>query len=286
MFHVANPPTLSPPILTHAALTLLAILICQTASAEQRATMSVSVIARGEDSTKSEGEWSKGSFSYYASFTATLDTDGEPGSVNMHDPEYGEKAMAQAQLAMEKVQNAMEGKFSDEEEVEAEARFLLYTGQLDCPATVSVKIEEKVEGAYADVGGMQPYTQTFTAESTGNRDQLNMLCVGSSSTLDIKDNILYRSALGFPGVTGHYVFNETNRGNIQDDRNAQHKALPTIVSDWVFNTLRVAPVKGTTKTTLTPTEPVLTRVGVYDNYKGKVDVEITWDWIPGRIQGK
>src|SRR5690606_23739377 len=105
MYHVANPPTLSPPILSRAAMTLFAILICQAASAGQRATMSVSVIARGEDSTKSEGEWSKGSFAYHAHFTATLDTDGEPGSVNMYDPEYGEKALAQAQLAMEKVQN-------------------------------------------------------------------------------------------------------------------------------------------------------------------------------------
>lgn len=259
---------------------ILGSLPSHSASAEQQARMMVTVVAKGEDSTRSEGEWSKGTFAYHAHFTTTVQTDGEPGSVNMYDPEYAQKAMAQAQRDMEKIQNAMQGKFSDAEEVEPDDRFLLYTGQLDCPASVELKVDEKVEGAYADVGGMQPYTQTFSAQSSGTKDELNMLCVGNNSVLDIRDNVLYRSTIAFPGVVGHYVFSETNRGNIQDDRNAQHNALPKIVSEFVFSTLRVAPVKGTRQTTLIPTEPVLTRVGVYDGYQGKVDVEISWDFVP------
>jgi hypothetical protein len=105
-----------------------------------------------------------------------------------------------------------------------------------------------------------------------------MLCVTGTSVLDIKDNILYRSSLGFPEVTGHYVFQEENRGNLQDNPESRGNALPHIVSDYLFKTLQVAPSSGHVKTQLTPTEPVVTRIGTYDGYQGKIDVEITWDF--------
>ena len=264
--------------LTSAGLLATVCLTSPVVHADETARMSVTVIASGTDSTRSEGEWSKGTFSYHSTFTITLTTDGQPSSVNMYDPEYGQKMMAQAARDMEKMQNAMQGKFSDEEEVEPEERYLMYIGQIDCPVTLSMKVDEKVEGAYADVGGMQPYTQTFTAESTGNANERNMMCVGNTSVLDIKDNKLYRSALGFPGVVGHYVFHEANRGNIQDDKNSQNRALPPFIADYLFKTLQVAPPKGHHKATLKPTEPVLTRVGVYGGYEGTVDVDITWDF--------
>lgn len=268
--------------LTTAALTSLFALPCPAVLAEQTARMTVTVTATGEDATKSQGEWSKGTFSYRAHFSADLQTDGAPTSVNMHDPEYAQKAMAQAQRDMTKIQNAMQGKFSDEEETAPDERFLLYTGQLDCPASLTIDVNEKVEGAYADVGGMQPYTQTFTGKSAGTKDELNMLCVGNSSTLDMKDSILYRSNVSFPGLTGHYIFTEANRGARQDDAHAQHNALPKIVSELVFNTLRVAPTKGSKHLTLTPTEPVVGRVGVYENYTGKLEVDIEWDFVPAK----
>lgn len=268
-------PTFVPALLGAA----IALSLTPSAHADETAVMSVTLTASGEDSTKSQGEWSKGTFRYQAKFAIPLQTDGTPGSVNMYDPDYAQKAMAQAQRDMEKIQNAMQGKFSDEEEAAPDERYLMYIGQMDCGASVEIHVQEKVEGAYADVGGMQPYTQTFNAHSNGTKDELNMLCVGNSSVLDIKDNVLYRSNIGFPGVIGHYVFSEANRGNSQDDKNAQHNALPTILSEYLFNTLRVAPAKGTKKTTLTPTEPVLTRVGPYGGYQGNVDVEISWDFV-------
>lgn len=246
--------------------------------AEEQARMAVTVIATGTDSTRSEGEWSKGTFSYQAEFTTTLTSDGEPGTANLYDPEYAQKAAAEAARTSKKIQDAMQGKFSDEEETEAEAKFLTFMGQIDCPSTFMAKVNEKVEGEYADVGGMQPYTQTFTANYIGDANDRNMICVGNNSVLDIKDNTLYRSTLGFPGVTGHYLFSEANRGNRQDEPNSQHKALPTIVSDYVFKTLQVNKPSGEHKATLTPTEPVLTRIGVYDNYQGKIDIEIRWQF--------
>lgn len=271
------------PSRRHLVVTSLSLLAAASLSsadvrADEKARMTVTVMASGTDSTRSEGEWSKGTFSYHAQFTTTLTTDGSLSSVNMYDPAYAQKAAAEAARVMEKVQNAMQGKFSDEEEPEAEERYLLYIGDIDCPATFSIQVNEKVQGEYADVGGMQPYTQTFTADYSGNPAERNMVCVGNNSVLDVKDNTLYRSTLGFPAVKGHYVFHETNRGNLQDNKDSQHKALPNIVSDYVFKTLQVAPLKGQHKATLTPTEPVLTRVGVYDGYQGKLDVEITWDF--------
>ena len=283
MFRVTALPVTLPTLLSAAiALPLATLPLANKAQADEVATMTLVLTASGTDSTQSDGEWSKASFRYQAKFSIPLQTDGVPSSVNMYDPEYAQKAMADAQRAMEKVQNAMQGKFSDEEEVEPEERYLMYIGQMDCPASVEIHVQEKVEGAYADVGGMQPYTQTFNAHSNGTKDELNMLCVGNSSTLDIKDKVLYRSNIGFPGVIGHYVSSEANRGNIQDDRNAQHNALPKILSEYLFNTLRVAPVQGAKKITLKPTEPVVTRVGTYGGYDGTLNVDISWNFVPAQ----
>jgi hypothetical protein len=197
----------------------------------------------------------------------------------MYDPQYAEKAMAAANASMAKVQAALRGEFSDdEEEPEPENRYLFFLGEMDCPGTLSIEVDERLEGEYADVGGMQPYTITFTAKSSGASQELNMLCIGNTSVLDIKDNILYRRGVGFPEVTGHYVYHETNRGNLQDNPDSRHNALPPVVSDYVFNTLQVAPASGHAKTTLKPTEPVLTRINAFDGYEGSVDVEITWQF--------
>src|SRR5688572_12707673 len=194
--------------------------------AEQTGKMSVTVIASGNDSTSSEGESTEGTFSYRASFTATLQSDGEPSDFNMYDPNAAEKAMATANASMAKVQAALRGEFSDEEEPEPDNRYVFFMGQMDCPATLVIEVDERLEGQYADVGGMQPYTMTYTANSNGESQELMMLCIGSNSVLDIRDDVLYRSNLGFPEVTGHYLYHEANRGNLQDDPQSRHNALP------------------------------------------------------------
>jgi hypothetical protein len=254
-----------------------------TFAAEQTGRMSVSIIASGTDSTRSEGESSKATFTYKAAFAATLKSDGEPSEINMYDPDYAEKAMAAANANMAKIQAALRGEFSDdeEEEVEPDNRYVFFMGDMQCPSTLEISVEERMEGEYADVGGMQPYTMTYTANSSGEQPERDMLCVSSTSVLDIKDGMLYRSSLGFPEVTGHYVFHEANRGNLQDDNESRHSALPTIVSDFVFDTLRVAPVRGHVKTTLVPTTPVVTRINNFGGYEGSIEVDITWDFEVG-----
>jgi hypothetical protein len=259
-------------------LSFNALYSCAAEADERQAKMSVTVIASGSDSTHSEGESSKGTYRYKAVFDTILQTDGEPSDVNMYDPQYAEKAMAAANASMAKVQAALRGEFSDDEEEEQEPdnRYLFFIGQMECPSTLSIEVDERLEGEYADVGGMQPYVITYTAKSSGAPAELNMLCVGNTSVLDIKDDILYRSNIGFPEVTGHYVYHETNRGNLQDNPESRHSALPSEISDYVFNTLRVAPASGHVKTTLKPTQPVLTRINTFGGYEGSVDVEITW----------
>lgn len=248
--------------------------------AEQTGRMSVSVVATGKDSTQSQGEHSEATFTYKAAFTIELKSDGEASDINMYDPDYQAKALEAANATMAKMQAALRGEFSDEEgeDVEPDNRYVLFTGDMQCPATLSIVVNEKLEGAYADVGGMQPYTMTYTATSEGLQQERDMLCVTGMSVLDIKDDTLYRSTIGFPEVTGHYVFSEANRGNIQDDTESRHNALPPVVGDYVFNTLRVAPTSGSVKTQLKLTAPVVTRPGTYDGYDGSVDVEITWDF--------
>lgn len=248
------------------------------AAAEQTARMSVTVVATGSDSTRSEGEWSKGTFSYRAAFTTTLQSDGEPSDTNMYDPDYGAKALAAAAATMARIQAAQRGEFSDEEEAEPDNRYVFFLGEVDCPTTLDIEVDERLEGEYADVGGMQPYAITFTAKSAGTAPELSLLCVSSNSVLDIKDDVLYRSSLGFPEVTGHYLYQESNRGSLQDNPQSRHNALPAIVSDFVFDTLRVAPASGQLKTTLTPMEPVVTRINSFDGYEGSIEVELTWSF--------
>lgn len=249
-------------------------------AADEQARMSVSVIATGTESTQSSGEWSKGTFSYRAAFTTTVQTDGVLSDINMYDPEYTQQAMAAAAASMAKIQAAMKGQYSEEEEAQPEPRYLLFIGAMDCGATLSLAVEEKLEGAYADVGGMQPYTRTFTGKSTGTDAERNMQCVSNNSVLDTKEMQLYRSTIGFPELTGHYLLHEQNRGNIIDDKQARHNALPELVSQYVWKTLRVAGVKGHSKTTLTPTEPVLAHTGSSGNYRGTVTVELDWNFEP------
>src|SRR5687767_911394 len=133
------------------SLLTLNVLPGSAVAAEQSARMSVTVIASGADSTRSEGESSKGTYTYKAAFTTTLQTDGEPSDVNMYDPQYAEKAMAAANASMAKVQAALRGEFSDdEEEPEPDNRYLFFTGQMDCPTTLSIEVDERLEGEYAD----------------------------------------------------------------------------------------------------------------------------------------
>ncbi len=260
-----------------ASLSLLASAFCSSITlAEQVGKMSVTVIANGVDSTKSEGERTKGTFSYRASFTTTLTSDGEPSDINMYDPQYAEKALATANASMAKMQAALRGEFSDEEEPEPDNRYVFFMGQMGCPATLQIEVDERLEGEYADVGGMQPYTITYNAKSNGQEQELMMLCVGSNSVLDIKDNVLYRSNIGFPEVTGHYIYHEQNRGNLQDNEEARHNSLPPEISEYVFNTLRVAPASGQKKATFKPKQPVLGRINAYGGYDGSVNVDITW----------
>lgn len=48
-------------------------------------------------------------------------------------------------------------------------------------------MDERLEGEYADVGGMPPYTMTFTANYIGNAAECSMLCIdGYEGSVDVK----------------------------------------------------------------------------------------------------
>lgn len=266
--------------LTSISLLLIGLgLVGGTAAAsEQRAVVSVHIVARGSDSARAGSEWSKATFSYEAELAIPLQSDGELGDMNMYDPQFAEKLVAQANATMARMQAAFRGEFSDEEEVEPDERYMLFTGEMGCAASLNIKVNERLEGEYNDVGGMQPYTMTYSAQSSGAQHERDMLCVTGTGMLDVKDNVFYRGGLGLPEVTGHYVFHEKNRGNLQDDKEARQNALPRIVAEYLHSAMQVAPVKGHVKTTLEPVEPVVTRITGYDSYEGSIDVELSWDF--------
>jgi hypothetical protein len=228
-------------------------LVAQPAHGEQTGRMTVTVVVTGEDATRSDGEWSKGTFTYRASLTATLASDGVPSDVNPYDPDYAAKAVAEANRVLQIMQDAQRGVFHDDEDAAPpDDRYLMYMGDMGCPLTLDLRVEERLEGAYADVGGMQPFTRTFSGKSGGSQAERDLLCVGSSLILDVKDDVVYRSGLGFPEVTGRYVLHEANRGNLQ--------------------------ARGSSRITLEPDTPVITRIGPFDNYRGTVVVELAWDF--------
>lgn len=166
----------------------------------------------------------------------------------------------------------------DAEEAPPDERYLMYIGWIGCPTEISIRVDNRLEGAYADVAGMIPYEVTEAADWSGTETDRNSLCVSYTTVLDTKGDMIYTDGAGLPAVRGVSTYREPGRR--PDERSeSELAALPGVVGRFVFDTLRAAPVAGTKRTTLALDRPYLARPPISE-YEGEVHVALTWKFEP------
>lgn len=151
----------------------------------------------------------------------------------------------QAQL----VRHAQTARAEDDGE---DLRYQAFHGIDRCEATFEARIEETIEGRYADVQGPVPWRITRGGAQPLPADELRLLCLSFNLVLDRRGNTLTTDAgfaLPAPQVTS--VHTERGRSSSSVDR----LALTDAVSQWVAERTRQAPRAGSAQATLPFTSP-------------------------------
>jgi hypothetical protein len=163
---------------------------------------------------------------------------------------------------------------ADGEEAPPDERYLIYIGWIGCPTEVAIRVDNRLEGAYADVGGMIPYDASEVADWGGTETDRSALCVSYTTVLDTKADTIYTDGAALPAVRGVSTYREPGRR--PDERTeGELAALPGVVRTFVSDALRVAPLAGTKRATLALDRPYLVRPPVSE-HAGTVDVVLTW----------
>lgn len=161
-------------------------------------------------------------------------------------------------------------------EEEEDNRFLNYFGYEGCPTQIAIKIDQRSEGAYADVAGMIPWTATQTADTQGTDHDRMMQCLAATTVYDLKSGTVYTDGFGTPGVRGRYYSKDKLQGETVNDNaeiNGNKEAL-----EWVAQLLRQAPASGTKSTVLKPREAGKGSDGSVT--EGQIKVSVTWRFDP------
>lgn len=154
---------------------------------------------------------------------------------------------------------------------EPEARYLQFIGDPACPQRIKVSIDDRTEGAYADVQGMVPYTIEQKANWAGDAQTQKMLCLSHSPVLDTKTNRLWFDTVGVPMPRISYI--HTERGRTERNDNAEI-SLPTGVAEWINETLRQGPPSGTRSTVL----PLFQSTQKVGKVEGQAKLTATWSF--------
>lgn len=163
-----------------------------------------------------------------------------------------------------------------DDESEDDERFLNYFGYEGCPTEIAIKVEQRSEGAYADVAGMIPWTTTQTANTKGTDHDRKMQCLAATTVYDIKSKTIFTDGFGTPGVRGRYVSKDKLHGETVND-NAEIKGSVEAL-EWVSQLLRQAPASGSKTTVLEPREAGKGSDGATTD--GQIKVSVTWRFDP------
>lgn len=164
-------------------------------------------------------------------------------------------------------------------DAEDEARFLDFFGYDGCPTQIEIRIDHKAEGAYADVAGMIPWSESHSADYRGTDIDRKMQCLNQQTVYDLKDRTIYTHGFGTPAPRGRSMRKDRLHGetvNEDVDLSGTSEALA-----WVAEQLRAAPASGTRTTTLPPQRA---RGGVVTSgaqSSGEIRVSLKWSFEPG-----
>lgn len=164
----------------------------------------------------------------------------------------------------------------DDGEEEEDNRFLNYFGYEGCPTQIAIKVEQRSEGAYADVAGMIPWTTTQTADTKGTDHDRRMQCLAATTVYDLKSKTIFTDGFGTPGLRGRYHSKDKLQGETVNDNaeiNGSKEAL-----EWVSQLLRQAPASGSKSTVLKPRGAGKGADGAVT--EGQIKVSVTWRFDP------
>ena len=155
---------------------------------------------------------------------------------------------------------------------DAEDRYLNFFGFEGCKSEMTVQIDDRREGRYADVQGAVPYTVTYRADHQASPVERSLLCSQHSFVLDAKADRLYGDGLVLGGAPGQVIRSERGR----DQRTADTLTLRPEAMTWVAQQLRQAPKSGSARATL-PLDRHRTRgAAPGGTHEGSVSVELSW----------
>ncbi|MGQ0528997.1 MAG: hypothetical protein ACT4PG_04090 [Panacagrimonas sp.] len=154
---------------------------------------------------------------------------------------------------------------------EPEARYLQFVGDAACPQRIKVSIDDRTEGAYADVQGMVPYTIEQKANWSGDAQTQQLLCLSHSPVLDTKSNTLWFDTVGVPTPRVSYIHTERGRSERNDN---SEMSLPDGVAEWINETLRNGPASGTRSAVL----PLFKSTRNVGKIEGQARLTATWSF--------
>ncbi len=163
-------------------------------------------------------------------------------------------------------------------DAEEEARYARYGGYEGCPTTLRMRVDYKAEGAWADVGGMVPWRERYSADDRGSDTQRQMQCLAQDMVVDVKSRSFHSLGFGVPAPRGMRVYWD----RLHNDEETSETDVPIIheAMDWAVTQLRAAPLSGSRSTTLKPAAP---RGGVVMNgatHDGDIRVKLDWRFEP------
>lgn len=165
---------------------------------------------------------------------------------------------------------------ADEAEEEDDDRYLNYFGYEGCPTQIAIKIDQRHEGAYADVAGMIPWTTTQAADTKGTDHDRMMQCLAATTVYDIKDKTIYTDGFGTPAIRGRYHSKDKMQGETVND-DAEIMGTKEAL-EWVSQLLRHAPASGSKSTVLKPSDAGKRTDGAVTD--GQIKVSVTWRFEP------
>lgn len=169
----------------------------------------------------------------------------------------------QAQL----VRHAQTARPEDDGEDE---RYLTFNGIDRCDATVEVRVDETIEGRYADVQGPVPWRIVRSDAQRPSADELRLLCLSFNLVLDLRSGaITTDTGFGLPEPVVTSVHTERGRSTKSVDRLG---GLAN-VAQWVAERTRQAPRAGSASATL---PLVSSREAGRGRTDGSVKAQLSW----------
>ncbi len=149
-------------------------------------------------------------------------------------------------------------------------RYQPFQGIDRCDAVVEARIEDALEGRYADVQGPVPWHIAYGATERPSADELRLVCLGASLVLDRRTQAITTDA-GFALPEPKVASTRTERG--RSSTSVDRLGLPEAVSQWIAERTRQAPRAGSAEATLPYTSSRDTGRG---RAEGRVKATLSW----------